>query len=427
MRTRLWLLCLLFCHAASAKYTDSLQYKLREAAQENNFFKVKALLKEADGKIAPPELLFYSALSENKFDQCIASNEHIAYLLSQYKIALSDSTILDLLDTRVSNDLRLYRYRSVANTCSEIIARFGKQLDTTRLKSYENTRDLFATLSDVPPQKMNMEKDDTIWAHRNAFNHLMVPVKAGGLSSEFIFDSGAGLSTISESYAKKMKMKIYESSITVKSATTIDVKSKLAVAETFFVGDIQFKNVVFLVLPDEKLSFPQVNLVINGIVGFPVMYQMGEIHMYKDGMITVPQVPKNEGLHNLCLDNLVPVVAVRSGKDTLLFNMDTGAKTTELSKRYYDKHKAQVEALGTKTTKHFGGAGGIAKSEVYELPDFNFIIGSKDVHLANVAIMLSDHGFTKNRDGNLGQDVITMFDEMVLNFKYMYVDFETAK
>jgi hypothetical protein len=30
----------------------------------------------------------------------------------------------------------------------------------------------------------------------------------------------------------------------------------------------------------------------------------------------------------------------------------------------------------------------------------------------------------KSFDGNLGQDVIMQFDEMILNFKYMYVDFE---
>jgi hypothetical protein len=334
--------------------------------------------------------------------------------------------VIDLLDAKTSNDLRLYNYEFVAKTTSEIIERFGKQLDSTRLKSYKNTHDLFATLSDVPPQKMSMEQDETIPGHRNPFNHLMVPVKAEGFSSEFIFDSGAGLSTISESYAKKMKMKIYESAITVKSATTIDVKSKLAVADTFYVGNIRFNNVVFLVLPDEKLSFPQVNLVINGIVGFPVLYQMGEIHMYKDGTITVPKVPENKGIHNLCLDNLVPVVAAYSGEDTLLFNMDTGAKTTELSKRYYDEHKAIIEKLAKKTTKHFGGAGGIVKSKVYELPDFNFAIGNNSVHLRHVPIVLSDHGFTKDKDGNLGQDVITMFDEMVLNFKYMYVDFEAA-
>jgi hypothetical protein len=107
--------------------------------------------------------------------------------------------------------------------------------------------------------------------------------------------------------------------------------------------------------------------------------------------------------------------------------MDTGAKTTELSRRYYDNHNARIEAMATRTKKHFGGAGGIVESDVYVLPDFNFAIGSKNVHLRNVPIVLSDHGFTKDRDGNLGQDVITMFHEMVLNFKYMYVDFKAAK
>jgi predicted aspartyl protease len=320
----------------------------------------------------------------------------------------------------------LYQYKQAAAACSDILSSYGEQLDSTKIKAYQNTHDLFTALSDVPSQTMRTTKDETIAAHRNKFNHLMVPVKTHSIAADFIFDSGAGLSTISESYAKKMNLRTVEGSVSVGSATTINVTSKLAVADSLFVGGIEFRNVVFLVLPDEKLSIPQVGLVINGIIGFPVMYQMGEIHMHKDGTIFVPRVPQDRHLNNLLLDNQVPIIAANSDNDTLLFNMDTGAKTTEFSKKYYDIHKASVEKNGRKMTRHFGGAGGITKLEIYELPAVTLTIGTQRAHLKKVPVMLSDHKFTKNTDGNLGQDVITQFNEMVLNFKYMYVDFGAA-
>lgn len=413
--------------ASITKSGNGLEYQLGKSVRENNFFTVRKLLEKAEGKIPSEKYLYYCALSENKFNECESSNRHIATLLKQYKNKLTDSLIVELLGAKVSNHIRLYQYKSAASTCSEILSKYPSQLDSAAITSYRNVLNLFGALAAVPPQQVSITQDETIAAYRNKFNHLMVPVRSGNDTAEFIFDSGAGLSTLSESYAKKMKFTIIENTVNVGSATTINVQSKMAVADSLFVGSILFRNVVFLVLPDEKLSFPQVHLVINGIIGFPVLYQMKEIRMHKEGKITVPLTPEKKDLHNLFLDNLVPVVAAYSKNDTLLFNLDTGAKTTELSKKYYTSHKEFVDRVGKKTQKHFGGAGGITAIDIYELPGFDLTIGSSNASLTNLPVILTERSFTKNRDGNLGQDVLTKFNELVINFKYMYVDFSTGK
>ena len=67
------------------------------------------------------------------------------------------------------------------------------------------------------------------------------------------------MSVVSEKFAAMMGLKIFESNINVGTATHIDVVTKLAVADSFYVGGILFKNVVFLVTPDNQMTYPSIN------------------------------------------------------------------------------------------------------------------------------------------------------------------------
>ena len=414
---------LIFCTACS-RYDTGLENQLNQAVESNNFFKVRTLLENANGKITPEKYLYFSALSENKFDNCEFSNTQIESLFNQHKEKLNDSIIIEMLETKASNFVRLYQYKKAVEAYSEILSQYESQLDNSVIENYKNMCALFGAIADVPPQRMTIAHDETIPAFRNPFGMLMVPIKSNEISYDFIFDSGANFSTLSEGVAKKLNLKIFDTSIEVGGSTSLNVQSKLAVTDSIFVGGILFENVVFLVLPDEQLSFPEVNFFINGIIGFPVIHQMSEIQMHKNGTITVPETPSNRYLNNLFLDFLTPIVALHTETDTLLLNLDTGANSTELSQKYYDKHKEEIEKSGTKITQNTGGAGGIVEAEVYELFDFDFIIGTKQVRLPSVTVMPETLSFTAGKDGNLGQDVITQFDKMILNFKYMYIDFD---
>jgi hypothetical protein len=71
-----------------------------------------------------------------------------------------------------------------------------------------------------------------------------------------------------------------------------------------------------------------------------------------------------------------------------------------------------------------GSGGGIVETEEYILTDFPYKIGNKSNILPEIFVVLQKYGFTEFFDGNLGQDVIMQFDTLILNFKYMYIDFE---
>jgi hypothetical protein len=276
----------------------------------------------------------------------------------------------------------------------------------------------------VKPQRVRKPNDVEIAAYRNQFNHLMTPVKCGGIVDEFIFDTGANLSTITESYAAKMGLTLYESDINVNSSTNISVSTKLAVADSLYVGDILFENVVFLAVPDEQMSFPAINYYVHGVIGFPVIYQMDEIHLQQNGTVFIPAQPQDKPLRNMCIETLYPVVQVLSGADSLLFMMDTGARTSDLSAQYYNNHKDMVENDGVLYHEKRGGAGGVEEATVYRLKSFPYTIGSKNGVLSEISVNTISYSNSEHYDGILGQDLFTQFDKMILNFQYMYIDFE---
>jgi predicted aspartyl protease len=390
--------------------------------ESKNFFKLRTELADAQSKLSEDRLLFYQANVEHVFNHCQLSNRHIETLLSRYGNRLNDTITFELLELKAGNHIRLYQYKDAADVYRRILSL--NMPDSADVADYENMQQLWQTLSAVKPQRIHKPNDVEIAAYRNHFNHLMMPVKCGGTADEFIFDSGANLSTITESRATDMGLTLYDSAINVNSSTNISVKTKLAVADSLYVGDILFENVVFLVVPDEQMSFPQVNYYIHGIVGFPLIYQMGEIHLRQNGTVFIPEQTQDKPLRNMYIETLQPVVQIQSGADSLLFLMDTGATTTDLSAQYYGNHKDAVEKDGTLQRNNRGGAGGMEETTVYLLTNFSYTIGSKNGVLPEILVNTAAYSNSEHYDGVLGQDVLAQFDKMMLNFQYMYVDFE---
>ena len=49
---------------------------------------------------------------------------------------------------------------------------------------------------------------------------------------------------------------------------------------------------VFQVLPDSILSFPSMEYEIAGLIGFPVIKELKELHIYQNGKMIVSTNPK---------------------------------------------------------------------------------------------------------------------------------------
>ncbi|MCL1868175.1 MAG: aspartyl protease family protein [Paludibacter sp.] len=379
-------------------------------------------------KTVKPQTYFFSQMFVQQAFGNYKKAEAFANKLEKY---YSKKTLTDSLWQNVNrslssfyalNAMQKFDYAKVAENYEKIIKNFSNGLDSTQIDNYENTVALFSTLKNIPPQKINRPpKDVELQSFRNKFNHLLVPVVRGNVQSQFVFDTGASFAMISDSIAQLMNMTILPVDIKVLTSTHLQIQPKLAVADSFYVGDILFENVVFLVSPQSDLTFEQVDYAIYGLVGFPQIMQMQEIRFEQTGKIIVPRKAKRQSGKNMFLDGYNPVIEVFNQNDTLLFRLDTGAKTSELSCKYFEKHKENILQNTKKNQVMRGGAGGLQESEEYTLKNFSYKIGKTIGTLPEISVIANDYEFSRLFDGNLGQDILLQYKEIILNFKDLYL------
>jgi hypothetical protein len=183
----------------------------------------------------------------------------------------------------------------------------------------------------------------------------------------------------------------------------------MGIADSLYIGEVLVRNVVFQVMPDSILYIAQVKFQLNVIIGFPIIEQLQEVHIFSNGKMTIPLTPTKSDIHNFALNGLDPVIALRAGNDTLAFNFDSGASSSVFYAAYFEKYKAAVIKTGVKKTVGFGGAGGAQKKEVYILPKLNLTLGNKTVAVDSISVLTKPIAPGEKFYGNVGQDIQDMY------------------
>ncbi|WKN42068.1 retropepsin-like aspartic protease [Tunicatimonas pelagia] len=399
--------------------------ELAQLLEARSYFELEKALAHYEAGLPPEQYAYYQATLHNFFHRPQVSISIIGEILANSSAALPDSAVADLLKLQIDNYNKTFQYAQSANTFQQLLTNYASTLDSTERADLENTQRLWEALAEVPPQQVFKTGETMLSWQRGQVNLMNVPVKIDTTEYDFIFDTGANLSTIREGFARELGLSILETSFQLGSSIEEDITASLAVADSLYLGDILVTNVVFLVLADEQLSFPQIDYTINAILGFPVMDQLQELRIRQDGTLTIPAQPTPRNLRNMGLDGLNPIVRLALQGDTLLFKFDTGAVDTELFARYFQQHQSWITQQGRLDTVTRGGAGGTSQTEVYIVDSLTFSVGGQQAIVPEVSILVDSVGsFDEHYYGNIGQDLIGQFDEMILNFDHMYLTFE---
>ena len=405
---------------------NDINNNLNRLYEQRDYFKLKNLLNSSENKIEKWQYLYFKTLVDNAFNRHEESNKTIEEIFKNYSNQINDTITSELLEARLVNSILLFQFKEATETSKKLQTDYKPFLDTNDLEDYINELNIWNALTNVPPQTISKNKDTKIQMTKDWVGLWNIPVTVSDSTYDFIFDTGANISTITKSYAIKLGFKILDTEFDVGTATDIQVKSGLAIADKISLGNITYHNVVFLVLPDDALSFPQINYYINGIIGFPIIEAMEEIHITKEHELFVPLKPKTKNIQNLAFDGLTPIILTTHKNDSLGFAFDSGAMTTFLYLSYYNKYKDEIDSNYEIRTITIGGAGGSIDVKGFILDDINFLISNSKVSLDNVRLIAEEITDNDNSDyfyGNLGQDVISQFDEIVINFESMYIEF----
>lgn len=402
---------------------QQISRRLQTLLDTKEYFKLADQLKAYDDILPASKKLFYKSFADNAFNRnqdCVAD---IDTLLKSHSKELTDTNKIRLLRLQGDSYFKLYQYAKAAACCDTILKHYSRSLKPDELADVKNDSTMRSALKDAPRQQTTIKENTTLrWQH-DKLGLIEIPAKTNNTDFTPIFDTRANISSITQTYARKLGLHMLNVTYNEGSgATGIQFKTGLGIADSLYLDNIQVKNVVFQVMPDSILYIAPVKFQLDVILGFPVIEQLKEVHIFKDGRMTIPATPQNKDLHNFALDGLDPVIALKKGSDTLLFHFDSGASSSQLYKAYYDKYKSEVKKTGIKKVLGFGGAGGVQKKQVYVLPHLNLDLGNKHATIDSASVLTEKIIPDEYFYGNIGQDFTNNFSELIYNFKYMYVE-----
>lgn len=404
VRPALALLCCLFLTPHDVSY-------LRQLEQKGLIFQLRETLRQPDW--SGTETLFYRALVENRFGQEAAAVEDFQKFLAAHPHSPLQRKAYEELAAAF---IHLARYGDSAHALTEAL-RFTPLDDPNRADT-ENSRALYGALSDVPPQTIDSGETFSLQATRDTLGSWDLPVEVNGHPGEWIFDTGANLSTLSESEAARLGLATRETRTFVKGSTGEQNPLRLAVAGDLRLGDAHLKNVVFLVLSDQALYVAPLKYQIRGILGLPVLRALGCVGISRDGRVRVEsQKPASTGQPNLFLDGADLIVDARHGNHRLQIFLDTGANASFLYASLRNSlSKEELAELGTKRDTT-GGAGGIVSRKTEVIPSLHLEILGHTLELKDVSMLLKPDAGRNSRDGVLGMDGLQ--DGFTLDFRNM--------
>lgn len=404
--------------------TASPKAELKWLYTEKHYFDLRDTLVSPKAN-QPADLLFYRGVVSNKFNQPQVS---ISYLESYLKTAGTNpdpELLKGCYELLADNYVKTYQYLKAAEAYRKLLSEFRSQLDEKQAADTENSAKLWGALASVPPQSVTFRGDSVIKTSRDKIGLTNLPVEVNRKKVFFGFDTGANLSTVTASFAARLGFKIIKTSVQVGSITGNKVRARLGVAPPMKIGNMLARNVVFLVLDDKDFFIPQLKHQINGIIGFPLIEGFREITFAKSGQVTIPAKPVRGGEQNMCLEELMPIIAGVYRGQRMAFSFDTGANTTLLNPPFYKAYEDEIKANSTPLAERIAGAGGFKEVTAYRVKDFVLTVSGKEARLSEIKLLPEETTRSSRYFyGNLGRDVIGQFERMTINFEAMSVIFE---
>jgi hypothetical protein len=310
------------------------------------------------------------------------------------------------------------RYRKAAAQLDQMLAQKPDAEDAKAMHS------LFAALARYPGQIVASSKPSTLRSEMIE-GSLFVPVTANGVAGSYIVDSGANLSMMSESEARRLGLKLEETSTKVADISLTGAAVRVANMPDLWIGKTHLKNVAFVVSPDTSMPFVDLPEGRRGALGIPVLLALGSFRLDKENRFEIQpgSPPASAKVVPLAFDGATPVTQMSLGGKTLNFVFDTGADPTYLGPIFMAAFP-DLMLTGVKKDRTLKGIGGNTNREAVVLPSVRFTLG-KVVELAPATVLLNPDFLNGEWSaGNLGLDLISQTIPLTIDFRAMQLSVE---
>lgn len=229
---------------------------LNEAYKEKNFFKLNNRFKSINFDKNNPELLLYKAKLDYVFNEPEESNDLINTILDKFPSHFNDTVVADLIESRSNNSFRLQDYSAAVEDITLLLDNYSHIVDSLKRISLQEDLILRKAIKDIPKMEVinTVNRDISIPIERDFAGLLNLPVQNNEDTINFIFDTGANISVVSKSLAKKFGVKILPDKAIVNSISGIKMDCELGYCD-INLNEFEIKNALFLVFADSLLSF----------------------------------------------------------------------------------------------------------------------------------------------------------------------------
>ena len=282
-------------------------------------------------------------------------------------------------------------------------------------------RSLLAELAEFPDQAVRLRRSTV------KLDESGLPFTIRGVRATYWFDTGAELSVMSESEARRFGLSTYNAQSKISDVAGAKFDARIAVADDMLIGSVRLKHVIFLVLPDNQPPFNELRPGSRGLIGIPVLLALERFTWSADKSFEIlPRVRKQKMPHaELCFDGNRPATQLRYGDRELTFTLDTGATNTDL----YPPFAAAFPELISSATKtdsyRMEGLGGTKVMEAANLKSLKFSIGGFPVTLRSTGVLLTPTtNSSRFFSGNLGLDLLRQSHKVAFDFQSMTLALE---
>lgn len=287
-------------------------------------------------------------------------------------------------------------------------------------RDVESLRPIFASFSRYPDQSIGKQRRTIV--HAEISKHgIVIPLSINGKVVHWLLDTDFSMSIMSESEARMLGLTIDNGSAHATDLNGGSTTIHSTVVPQLAIGNVQLRNVPFVIMPDSQQPWDEWPSGRKGIIGLPVAIALQAIAWKSDGTFEIgfaPKRPANRKM-NLCFDAMNPITRAQfQGRDLDLI-LDTGNTAgTQLWPRFATDFAAMVKQEGTKSTKQINQVGGSSIRETTLLPEISLRVGGLETKLQPATIFsrpVGDH----IHHGLLGMDMLSQAREVRIDFRAM--------
>jgi clan AA aspartic protease (TIGR02281 family) len=317
-------------------------------------------------------------------------------------------------------NIRTGRFREALKHCQTMLRTQGIRREAG------DQCNVLSALARNPDQSIESFRASTLPSERND-GHLFIPVTINGGSAQYMIDTGAGYSILTESEAKRLGLPVSSvAAVRVGDATGKGFAlTKIAVAESLNLGDIHLQHVAFLVTGDQPKAMGELPPGQRGALGIQVLLACKTVQWDSPGTVLLGGPPRRSKARgaNLYFDGneLFAAGAFRERKLDLV--LDSGASWSCLFEKFAKAFPDLVGESGKPGTRRFWGAGGEAEVPATTLPEVTLRLGSFPVALRPVDIIATEPD-SEHHDGRMGLDALSQASRVTIDFKAMKLTLE---